>query len=184
MKITKNGNNLVINDIDVVDLIRILKVNIPLKLCFIKNNKIEQTETIEIFSRMKIDKNSTINISSREQKNQLTSYNTVLDYVSIRGTLGYQVLVIFEINKLTYGQGELIKLLPKLKESIVNGCAYITFEENPNRYEIHYLNINGSEPKKLIFYVDNNSMLVFTESNPMLVTDNPKLSSIVDFLCG
>lgn len=183
MKLTKNGGNLVVTDIDITDIIRILKVDIPCKLTFIKSNSIDESQTIELFERKKINKNSTIYVASKEKKKMISGFDYVMKLIETRKDLGYQMICLFDINSLSYGQGEIIKLLPKLSTQIVMGCAYITFEENPNRYEIHYLNINGNLPCKSIYYVENNSMLAFTDNAPILITDNPKLTSIADFLC-
>ena len=185
MKIIKQGSRLLIKDISPVDLARLIKCNIPMVLTFpnVDGTNNQTDHDIELLERSSTKPSHAITIKSKERKSLTpVSTDTLVMFINDRKQYGWLTEAYIEIRNAE-NYGPLIEILPNLKESLVYECAYIDYMLETNKYVIAYFDFPNKTSNKVLYYEDNNSMLTFTEAGPMVITDNPGVSSVRDLIC-
>jgi hypothetical protein len=171
MEITKKGGNILISELKINELFTFLKCQIPSKLLF------GSTE-ISLVNRDFINNENVLEIDFNG-KSQIISYNDLLSKISLLNSKGYETIIEIPVDVFK-SKEPLIMLINNIKDSVIQTCIYIDY--NNNTFEIKNKSFPNGDSDKLYYFELNDTILAFSKTGPVLITDNNKINSIEDLI--
>lgn len=179
LKFTKKSDSVMITNFGSDELHSLLKINVPCRLNFIKNNHV--IDFIDLVARTSTNNIPTIMIKNMESGNKrfTVDYNDLYDMIKE----GYQKgILTVSVKQTTFQEKEpLLLMLKDLNQKFISSCVTIDYDQKIHMFSIINQDINGIS-NKIYFFEDNSSILAFGVDGPSLIYD--KVQSVEDIICN
>jgi hypothetical protein len=176
MKISKKSGDIVLTKLNQNEVYGLLKCQVPMHLVFMdENNNFFEEKTMTLSERLfDGEQRITVNGEHWEYKALITEIGQIMHSGLYLGVL--MTMQDFKDNE------PLIALVGSLKAEVVNSCVYIQYGKDV--YCVVNRPFANGDHDKLLYYAGNDSILAFVEKGPVLIADNPHVTSVEDVLCN
>lgn len=184
MKLTNyKGSKLIAKEIEPIDILKIVKVDIPVTLSFLDfDGKLIASEDIKLTTRLG-GKEPHIMVESKERKQpSFVTFDTLAILINNRQEEGLLIAAVYEKSDVAENSA-LMTILPYIQQEVIMSATHIQLDKSLDKFIVNYQDFKNGASNKLLYYNENNSILMFTEAGPNLVTDEPGIQSIRDLIC-
>lgn len=176
-KSTQFGD-ILLSNIEIKKLFAFLKCQIHCNIIFINSQNELYFDEFIIKNRGK----NGLYISNFENENQFITYQELLSNFSEIISLGYSLNIVLE-QKIYNDKFQLINLISQntINPDIIENCIFIDY--NKEVFQIQNKNLPDGSSDKVYYFERNDTILVFSELGPELITENESINSIIDIIC-
>lgn len=178
MKISKKGAYILISELKVNELFAFLKCQVQAKLVFINEAGQRADEDIVLISRDFLNNKHTIEVDI-DGRSQIFGYDELLNKISEIISTGFPLNIMILVEDFKKKE-PLIMLIDNIKTDIIGSCIYLDYDNNT--FEIKNKNFKNGDSDVLYYFELNDTILAFSETGPVLITDNDKINSITDLV--
>lgn len=170
-------NNLVLLNLNNDELLSFLKMQIPAVIHFYDsiNNRLKPEVSIALNER-----SSTEHLINTDVLGKV-SYESLVKVLKESEDDNHRLSIFIDKN-IARNQKQLISLIGKIRSDVYTSCCCINFLEKSNIFEVLHKPLSNGNPDKYYYYLANDTLLLFSENGPALITDNPKITSILDVI--
>jgi hypothetical protein len=176
MKIAKKSGDILLTQLNQKEVFGLLKCQIPMHLVFMDQSYAFATDkTLSIGERVFDD-----GVQKLLVNDEACTYKGLIEKIG-QNMHGLSLGILFLFPDFKANEA-LIAIAGTLKKDIVDSAVYIAYEREV--FVVVNRPFANGDSDKLFYYESNNSLLAFIENGPVLVTDNPHLTSVNDILCN
>jgi hypothetical protein len=175
MKISKKSGDILVTQLQQKEVFALLKCQIPMSLVFLDSNyTFADDKTLSLGERVFDDGTQKIMVND-----EAMTYKALIEKIG-NNMHALSLGIFFLLNDFRMNE-PLIAIASTLKKDIVDSAVYIAYDKEC--FMVVNRPFANGDHDLLYYWETNNSVLAFIENGPVLITDNPHISSVSDILC-